>query len=108
MSLCRLYHGASLYCRWFALLHASTTRFKLPLLTKLGAYAELLWALQVGVGNSRLQLDMILDDYASVTSIDYSDIVIAQLQKVHALHPELQYAVADARQVAVSGTNIIR
>lgn len=43
---------------------------------------------------------MVLDNYASVTSIDYSDVVIAQMQKAHAEHAELQYAVADARLVA--------
>ena len=52
---------------------------------------------QVGVGNSQLQLDMVLDGYTSILSIDYADVVIAQLQKSHFAHPQLQYAVADAR-----------
>ena len=48
-----------------------------------------------------MQLDMVLDDYTSITSIDYADIVIEQLQKAHAEHPQLQYAVADARLALV-------
>ena len=52
---------------------------------------------QVGVGNSRLQLDMSLDGYTSILSVDYSDIVIEQMQYSHQQHPRLQYAVADAR-----------
>lgn len=52
---------------------------------------------QVGVGNSQLQLDMVLDGYISILSIDYADVVIAQLQQAHIDYPQLQYAVADAR-----------
>ncbi len=53
--------------------------------------------MQVGVGNSRLQLDMNLDGYASITSVDYSEVVIDQMQQAHQHYPQLQYAVADAR-----------
>ena len=53
--------------------------------------------MQVGVGNSRLQLDMMLDGYASILSVDYSPVVIQQMQHSHQSHPQLQYAVADAR-----------
>ena len=54
--------------------------------------------LQVGVGNSKLQIDMALDGYTSITSIDFSEVVIEQMQQNQKQHlPQLQYAVADAR-----------
>lgn len=49
------------------------------------------------MGNSHLQLDMMLDGYTSIVSIDYADVCIAQLQKAHAEYPQLQYEAADAR-----------
>lgn len=55
--------------------------------------------LQVGVGNSRLQLDMTLDGYASILSVDYSPVVIQQMRRSHQSHLQLQYAVADARNM---------
>lgn len=55
--------------------------------------------LQVGVGNSRLQLDMSLDGYTSILSIDYAQVVIEQMQESHQQYPQLRYDVADARQV---------
>ena len=54
--------------------------------------------LQVGVGNSKLQIDMALDGYTSITSIDFSEVVIEQMRQNQRQHlPQLQYAVADAR-----------
>lgn len=55
--------------------------------------------LQVGVGNSRLQLDMAQEGYTSITSIDYAEAVIEQLQQSHQQYPQLQYEVADARDM---------
>ena len=54
---------------------------------------------QVGVGNSRLQLDMSLDGYTSILSVDYAQVVIEQMQESHQQYPQLRYDVADARQV---------
>ncbi|DBA87469.1 TPA: hypothetical protein ACH3X1_004508 [Trebouxia sp. C0004] len=59
--------------------------------------------LQVGVGNSRLQLDMAQEGYTSITSIDYAEVVIEQLQQSHQQYPQLQYDVADARLLAAGG-----
>ena len=53
--------------------------------------------LQIGVGNSHLQVEMVLDGYSSILSVDYADVVISQLQRAHADLPQLQYATADAR-----------
>ncbi|DBA71492.1 TPA: hypothetical protein ACH3X2_011283 [Trebouxia sp. C0005] len=53
--------------------------------------------LQVGVGNSRLQLDMAQEGYTSITSIDYAEVVIEQMQQSHQQYPQLHYDVADAR-----------
>lgn len=52
---------------------------------------------QVGVGNSRLQLDMAQEGYTSITSIDYAEVVIEQMQQSHQQYPQLHYDVADAR-----------
>ena len=50
------------------------------------------------MGNSKLQIDMALDGYNSITSIDFSEVVIEQMQQNQKQHlPQLQYAVADAR-----------
>ncbi|KAL3148121.1 hypothetical protein ABBQ38_014402 [Trebouxia sp. C0009 RCD-2024] len=54
--------------------------------------------LQIGVGNSRLQDDMVLDGYSSITSIDFSEVVIEQMQQDQQ-QQQLQYAVADARSM---------
>ena len=56
--------------------------------------------MQVGVGNSKLQIDMALDGYASITSVDYSDVVVEQMQQSPGQLPQLRYAVADARCAA--------
>lgn len=54
--------------------------------------------IQVGVGNSKLQIDMALDGYTSITSIDFSEVVIEQMKQNQEQHlSQLQYAVADAR-----------
>lgn len=55
--------------------------------------------LQVGVGNSRLQLDMAHEGYTSITNIDYAGVVIEQMQQSHRQYPQLQYVVADARDM---------
>lgn len=55
--------------------------------------------MQVGVGNSKLQIDMAIDGYTCITSIDYSEVVIEQMQHSSAQQPQLQYAVADARSI---------
>jgi len=57
---------------------------------------------QVGVGNSRLQLDMTQEGYTSITSIDYAEVVIEQMQQSHQQYPQLQYDVADARSAEIS------
>lgn len=50
------------------------------------------------MGNSKLQIDMALDGYTSITSIDFSEVVIEQMQQSPKQQlQQLQYAVADAR-----------
>lgn len=56
---------------------------------------------QVGVGTSTLQLDMVLDGYQSITNVDYSSVVIAQMRELHRNVRGLRYAVADCRRVAL-------
>ena len=58
------------------------------------------FCLQIGVGNSRLQNDMVLDGYSSITSVDFAEVVIEQMQQ-DPQQQQLQYAVADARWAGV-------
>jgi hypothetical protein len=53
--------------------------------------------LQLGVGTSRLHVDMADDGYSLITSIDYSPVAIKRLQRQYPGYPGLHYAVADAR-----------
>ncbi|WIA12444.1 hypothetical protein OEZ85_012480 [Tetradesmus obliquus] len=56
--------------------------------------------LQLGVGTSRLQVDMADDGYNKVTSIDYSPVAIQRLQDLYpGYSQQLSYAVADARSM---------
>eukprot|EP00882_Tetradesmus_deserticola_P019688 GHRQ01021216.1.p1 GENE.GHRQ01021216.1~~GHRQ01021216.1.p1 ORF type:complete len:245 (+),score=49.68 GHRQ01021216.1:185-919(+) len=56
--------------------------------------------LQLGVGTSRLQVDMADDGYNNITSIDYSPVAIKRLQQLYpGYQSQLSYAVADARSM---------
>jgi ubiquinone/menaquinone biosynthesis C-methylase UbiE len=56
--------------------------------------------LQVGVGTSRLQLDMVEEaGYQDITSIDYSEVCIDQLAEEHSIYPQLSYLEADVRHM---------
>ena len=52
-------------------------------------------AMQIGVGTSTLQADMVADGFKSVTSIDNSIRAIEILKTLHAECQELKYIVAD-------------
>mmetsp|Transcript_16461 Transcript_16461/g.49015 ORF Transcript_16461/g.49015 Transcript_16461/m.49015 type:complete len:202 (-) Transcript_16461:289-894(-) len=53
--------------------------------------------LQVGVGTSKLQEDMVtLGGYESVTNIDVSTVAIEHMRELHRGIPQLRYEVADA------------
>lgn len=45
---------------------------------------------------------MAQEGYISITSIDYSEVVIEQMQQSHQQYPQLQYDVADARSAELS------
>eukprot|EP00879_Flechtneria_rotunda_P013061 GHRR01013641.1.p3 GENE.GHRR01013641.1~~GHRR01013641.1.p3 ORF type:complete len:117 (-),score=33.50 GHRR01013641.1:2971-3321(-) len=54
--------------------------------------------MQLGVGTSRLQVDMADNGYQNIMSIDYSVVAIQRLQNLYpGYNRTLQYAVADAR-----------
>lgn len=62
--------------------------------------------LQIGVGTSRLHVDMADDGYSLITSIDYSPVAIKRLQRQYPGYPGLHYAVADARSAANPTTGV--
>jgi hypothetical protein len=45
---------------------------------------------------------MTQEGYTSITSIDYAEVVIEQMQQSHQQYPQLQYDVADARSAEIS------
>lgn len=52
------------------------------------------------MGSSRIQVDMLLDGYTNILSVDYSDVVIQQLEAMHGpTFPQLHYGVADCRSM---------
>ncbi|KAG2497480.1 hypothetical protein HYH03_004633 [Edaphochlamys debaryana] len=55
--------------------------------------------LQVGVGSSRLQEDMVRAGWRRIVNIDYSQVVIKHMAALHQAMPELEYRVADARHM---------
>jgi len=56
--------------------------------------------LVLGCGNSRLSEDMYDDGYKSITNVDYSSVVIDQMQRRHsALRPQMKWVVADVRRL---------
>ncbi len=55
----------------------------------------------MGVGTSIIQLDMVLDGYRHVHSIDYSEVVIRHMVEQHAGAEPLTYEVADCRYKGV-------
>lgn len=57
-------------------------------------------AMQVGVGTSTLQLDMVMDGYQSITNVDYSAVAIERMRDQHKGVRGLRYAVADCRRAA--------
>ena len=57
-------------------------------------------AMQVGVGTSTLQLDMVMDRYQSITNVDYSAVAIERMRDQHKGVRGLRYAVADCRRAA--------
>lgn len=53
---------------------------------------------QVGVGTSQLQADMVQQGgYQSILNTDISSVVVRHMQDLHKAMPQLQYRVADAR-----------
>jgi len=56
--------------------------------------------LQLGVGTSTLQVEMVADGYSSIVNTDCSAIVVAHMAEVYADMPELSYVVADCRDMA--------
>jgi len=59
--------------------------------------------LQVGMGTSQIQYDMVAQDgYAHIMSVDYSSVAVEQQQAAHAHIPQLKYAVADARRLGAA------
>jgi ubiquinone/menaquinone biosynthesis C-methylase UbiE len=55
--------------------------------------------LQVGVGTSAIQSDMVTDGYQHIINTDYSPVAIQRLQEIHRDIPQLSYEVADARSM---------
>jgi hypothetical protein len=55
-------------------------------------------ALQVGVGTSQLQADMVQrGGYQCIVNTDISSVVVHHMQELHRSIPQLQYRVGDAR-----------
>jgi hypothetical protein len=52
---------------------------------------------QVGVGTSLLQAEMVKDGYKSIVNVDYSSNAIKHMQKLHGRIPQLSYHEADCR-----------
>lgn len=56
------------------------------------------WCIQVGVGTSVLQADMVLlGGYQRIISIDVSSVAIQQMRDLHNDVPQLKYQLGDAR-----------
>ncbi|KAK9802794.1 hypothetical protein WJX73_006433 [Symbiochloris irregularis] len=53
--------------------------------------------LQIGVGTSEIQLDMVKDGYISITSQDLSSTCVRHLQQLHSDQRELKYITGDCR-----------
>lgn len=57
--------------------------------------------LQVGVGTSRIQEDMVrVGGFAHIVNVDYSTVAVRQMSSLHASVPQLEYRVQDVRCVA--------
>ncbi|KAJ8904803.1 hypothetical protein NDN08_001318 [Rhodosorus marinus] len=56
--------------------------------------------LVVGCGNSELSFQLYEAGFRSITSIDYSDVVISKMQKQYKETPELTWTVADVRELS--------
>lgn len=55
--------------------------------------------LQVGVGSSRLQEEMVVHGkYEDITNVDYSTVAISHLKELHKSIEQLKYSVADCRR----------
>ncbi|PNH09834.1 Methyltransferase-like protein 13 [Tetrabaena socialis] len=55
--------------------------------------------LQIGVGSSRLQEDMVKAGWQSIVNVDYSRVIIGQMAELHKGYEQLEYSVADARSM---------
>lgn len=56
--------------------------------------------LQIGVGSSRLQEEMVtLGKYEDITNVDYSTVAIGNLKELHKSIEQLKYSVADCRSM---------
>jgi 4-hydroxyphenylpyruvate dioxygenase-like putative hemolysin len=54
--------------------------------------------MQVGVGTSQLQADMVQQGgYQNIINTDISSVVVQHMQDLHKSIPQLQYRVGDAR-----------
>ncbi|GLC57184.1 hypothetical protein PLESTB_001196300 [Pleodorina starrii] len=59
--------------------------------------------LHVGVGTSRIQVQMHYDGYVDILNVDYAPVCIQQLSALHASLPGLSYEVADCRTMPQFG-----
>eukprot|EP00798_Chlamydomonas_sp_ICE-L_P031306 gene31305-6453_t len=56
--------------------------------------------LQVGVGTSTIQHDMVIDGgYTRVVNLDYADVCIERMSKMHADVPALEYVMGDVKKI---------
>ncbi|KAK0202748.1 S-adenosyl-L-methionine-dependent methyltransferase [Desarmillaria ectypa] len=56
--------------------------------------------LMLGCGNSTLSEDMYDDGYKNIVNVDYSSVVIEQMQKRHGVdRPEMEWRVMDVREL---------
>jgi hypothetical protein len=54
--------------------------------------------MQVGVGTSQLQADMVQQGgYQNILNTDISSVVVQHMQDLHKSIPQLQYRIGDAR-----------
>ena len=52
-----------------------------------------------GCGNSSMASELHADGWTTITNIDYSPSVIAQMKELHASKPEIEWVVADLREL---------
>jgi ubiquinone/menaquinone biosynthesis C-methylase UbiE len=63
--------------------------------------------LNVGCGNSNLAMDLHLDGFQNILSVDYSSVVIDSLNQQYSDHPSLKFQCVDCRNMPELATNSI-